>query len=142
MALTATRMLHLPWRGGAPATQAMLSGEAQVNFMEAAVLRAHAPGDAIRPLAVTTRTRHPLFPDIPTLEEAGAAGFESATCWAMPAPAGVPPAVLARVSDAVLRRARAEPTRAMLTQAGFQPIGGDAAASRAHRAEDSAKWGG
>ncbi|MBX9699385.1 MAG: tripartite tricarboxylate transporter substrate binding protein [Acetobacteraceae bacterium] len=141
MSLTGTAMLHVPYRGGAPATQAMLSGEAQVNFMEAAFVRAHAPGGAIRPLAVTTRTRHPLFPDIPTIEEAGVPGFESATYWAVLAPAGTPPAVLARVAEAVLRWARAEPTRAMLTAAGFLPLGGDAEAFRRHRAEDTAKWG-
>ncbi|MBY0333904.1 MAG: tripartite tricarboxylate transporter substrate binding protein [Acetobacteraceae bacterium] len=141
MAMTGISMLHVPYRGGAPATQAMLSGEAQVNFMEAAFVRAHAPGGAIRPLAVGSATRHPLFPEIPTVAEAGVPGFESATYWALLAPAGVPVPVLARVSEAVLRWARSEPTRAMLTGAGFIPIGGDAAAFRAHRAEDAAKWG-
>jgi tripartite-type tricarboxylate transporter receptor subunit TctC len=141
MAMTGISMLHVPYRGGAPATQAMLSGEAQVNFMEAAFVRAHAPGGAIRPLAVTTRTRHPLFPEIPTIEEAGVSGFESATYWAILAPSGVPAPLLARISDAVLRWARAEPTRAMLTQAGFLPIGADGAAFLRHKAEDTAKWG-
>lgn len=141
MSLTGVSMLHVPYRGGAPATQAMLAGEAQVNFMEAAFVRAHAPGGAIRPLAVTSRTRHPLFPEIPTIEEAGVPGFESATFWAVQAPAGVPPAVLAKVSEAVLRWNRQEATRAMLTNAGFLPIAGDPAAFLRHKAEDSAKWG-
>ena len=141
MSLTGTRMLHVPYRGGAPATQAMLSGEAQVNFMEAAFVRQHAPGGAIRPLAVTTRTRHPLFPEIPTIEEAGVPGFESATYWAMLAPAGVPAPVLEKVAAPVLRWSRLPATHSLLTQAGFLPIGADAEAYRRHQAEDSAKWG-
>jgi tripartite-type tricarboxylate transporter receptor subunit TctC len=141
MSLTGISMLHVPYRGGAPATQAMLAGEAQVNFMEAAFVRAHAPSGNIRPLAVTSRTRHPLFPDIPTIEEAGVPGFESATYWAIQAPAGVPPAVLAKLSDAVLRWNRQDATTALLTNAGFIPIAADGAAFLQHKATDSAKWG-
>jgi tripartite-type tricarboxylate transporter receptor subunit TctC len=141
MALAGISMLHVPYRGGAPATQAMLAGEAQVNFMEAAFVRAHAPAGQIRPLAVTSRTRHPLFPAIPTIEEAGVPGFESATYWAIQAPAGVPPAVLAKIAEAVLRWNRQAAIQAMLTQAGFLPIAADAEAFRRHKAEDSAKWG-
>lgn len=141
MSLTGVSMLHVPYRGGAPATQAMLAGEAQVNFMEAAFVRQHAPGGAIRPLAVTSRTRHPLFPEIPTIEEAGVPGFESATYWAIQAPAGVPRSVLAKVSEAVLRWNRLEATRAVLTNAGFVPVAGDPAAFLRHKAEDSGKWG-
>ena len=59
----------------------------------------------------------------------------------MRAQAGVPPAVLAKTSEMVLRWNRLETTRAMLTQAGFLPIAGDAAAFLRHKAEDSGKWG-
>ena len=68
------------------------------------------------------------------------AGFESATFRAMLAPAGTPPAVLDRVADIVLGYSRRDDTRAAVTQAGFMPIAGGAAAFAAHKAADSARW--
>jgi tripartite-type tricarboxylate transporter receptor subunit TctC len=141
MALTGVSMLHVPYRGGAPATQALLSGEVHLNFMEAAFVRSLLSTGNIRPLAITTAQRSPLFPDIPTMQEAGVVGFDSATYWAMLAPAGTPQPVLDRVADIVLRYSRREETRAAVTNAGFLPIAGDAAAFAAHKAADSARWG-
>lgn len=141
MAKTGTSMLHVPYRGGAPATQALLAGEAQVNFMEAALTRAMVPGGLIRPLAVTSRTRVPWMPEVPTLDEAGVTGFESATYWAMIAPAGVPQPVLDRVMGIVLRQLRESGTRDRVVGAGFIPLAEDAAAFTAHKAADTAKWG-
>jgi tripartite-type tricarboxylate transporter receptor subunit TctC len=125
-------MLRVPYRGGAPATPAMLAGEARVKVPEAAFERQHARGGAIRPPAVTRLARHTLFPEIPTIEEAGVPGFESARYRAVQAPAGVPPAVLARITEAVLRWNRQAAMRAMPAQA----------ACLRHKAEDSATWGG
>ena len=141
MAMTGTAMLHVPYRGGAPAAQGLAAGEVQVNFMEAALARSLLPTGRIRALAVTSRERHPLLPAVPTVAESGVPGFASATYWAMLAPAGVPRAILARVSDATLRWSRLPETRALLTEAGFLPIGADAAAFARHKAEDTAKWG-
>lgn len=141
MALTGTSMLHVPYRGGAPATQAVLAGEVNVNFMEASFVRSLLGTGNIRPLAITTAARSPLFPAIPTLQEAGVPGFESATFWAMLAPAGTPPPVLDRVAEIVLRYSQRAETRAAVTEAGFLSIAGDAAAFTAHKAADSARWG-
>ncbi|MCO6418539.1 tripartite tricarboxylate transporter substrate binding protein [Siccirubricoccus sp. KC 17139] len=141
MALSGTKMLHVPYRGGAPAAQALSAGEVQVNFMEAALVRSLLPAGHIRALAVTSRTRHPLLPDIPTIEEAGVPGFESATYWAMVAPAGVPAPVQARLAEELLRWMALPATQERLTQAGFLPIGGGPAALARHMTEDTAKWG-
>jgi tripartite-type tricarboxylate transporter receptor subunit TctC len=141
MAMTGTAMLHVPYRGGAPATQALLAGEAQLNFMEAALARAMVPGGLIRPLAVTSKARVPWMPEVPTLDEAGVAGFESATYWAMIAPAGVPQPVLDRVMGVVLRQFRESDMRDRVVAAGFIPLAEDAAAFTAHKAADTAKWG-
>jgi tripartite-type tricarboxylate transporter receptor subunit TctC len=141
MAMTGTRMLHVPYRGGAPASQAVLAGEVQLNFMEAALVRSLAPTGNIRPLAVTSKVRHPLFPDIPTIDEAGVAGFESATFWGVMAPSAVPKAILDRLGALVLRYLAAPSVREQITAAGFVPIGGDAASFAQHKSEDTAKWG-
>ena len=141
MAKTGVSMLHVPYRGGAPATQALLAGEVHLNFMEAAFVRSLLSTGNIRPLAITTPGRSPLFPDIPTLQEAGVGGFESATYWAMMAPAGTPQPVLDRVADIVLRFSRRDETRAAVSNAGFLPIAGDAAEFNAHKDAETARWG-
>jgi tripartite-type tricarboxylate transporter receptor subunit TctC len=117
------------------------AGEAQLNFMEAALARSMIPTGLIRPLAVTSRTRVPWMPEVPTLEEAGIAGFESATYWAMLAPAGVPQPILDRVSTIVLRQMRESRVREQVSQAGFIPLAEDGAAFTAHRIADTGKWG-
>ncbi|MBR0655102.1 Bug family tripartite tricarboxylate transporter substrate binding protein [Plastoroseomonas arctica] len=141
MAKTGVSMLHVPYRGGAPATQALLAGECDCNFMEAAFVRALIGTGNIKPLAITTAQRSPLFPDIPTLQESGVEGFESATYWGMMAPAGVPQPVLDRITASVLRFSRRDETRAAVTNAGFIPLNGDAAAFAAHQRADTALWG-
>lgn len=141
MAKTGVAMLHVPYRGGAPATQGLLAGEVHLNFMEAALVRSVAPTGLIRPLAITSRARSPLFPEVPTLHEAGVADFESATYWAMMAPAGVPQPILDRVSAITLAHLRRPEISAAVSAAGFLPIGGDADAYMRHKAADTALWG-
>lgn len=141
MAKTGVSMLHVPYRGGAPASQALLAGEVNMNFMEAALVRSLASTGMIRPLAITSRVRSPLFPDVPTLEEAGVQGFESATYWAMIAPAGTPQPILDRVGGIALAHMRRPETQAAVTNAGFIPIAGDAEAFTRHKAADTALWG-
>jgi len=134
-------MLHVPYRGASAASQAIVAGEVQMNFMEAAFLSGLLPGGAIRALAVTSRERHPLFPDVPTVAEAGIPGFETATYWGLVAPAGVPAPVLERLRAATMRHVASPAERARLTAAGFLPVAGDAAAFERNKAEEVAKWG-
>jgi len=141
MERTGTTLLHVPYRGGAPAAQALAAGEVQVNFMEAALTRSLLDSGRIRALAVTSLTRHPKLPEVPTIAESGVPGFETATYWGMMAPAGVPRPVLARL-EALMQRWMALPeTRTRLEDQGFLPIGADAAGFEAHKAADTALWG-
>jgi tripartite-type tricarboxylate transporter receptor subunit TctC len=141
MARTGTEMLHVPYRGGAPATQAMLGGEVTMNFMEASLVRSVVHTGAIRPLAVTSAERSPLLPEVPTMQEAGIEGFVTATYWAMMAPAGVPQPILDRVQGLALAHLHRPEVAEAVRGAGFIPIAGDAAALARHKAADSALWG-
>ena len=141
MATAGISMVHVPYRGGAPASQAVLTGEVQMNFMEAAFLTGLLPGGQLRALAVTSRERHPLFPDVPTVAEAGLPGFQSATYWGLVAPAGVPAPVLERLRAFALKFANSPPERQRLIQAGIAADRHEAAAFERQKAEDSAKWG-
>jgi len=141
MARAGVSMLHVPYRGGAPASQAVLTGEVQMNFMEAAFLTGLLPTGTLRALAVTSATRHPLFPDVPTVSEAAIPGFETATYWGLVAPAATPAPVLTKLREGTQRFFNTPAERERLTQAGFLPIAGDAAMFDRLRAEETAKWG-
>ena len=105
-------------------------------------LRGSGPWRRWRPsLGLTSGSRNPLFPDVPTVAESGLPGFETGTYWGLVAPAATPAPVLAKLREATQRFFASAPERERLTQAGFVPIAGDAAAFDRIKAEESAKWG-
>jgi tripartite-type tricarboxylate transporter receptor subunit TctC len=94
-------MLHVPFNGGAPAVQAALAGTVALSFSAMPAAAPHIRSGALRGLAVTGAERWPDFPDLPTVQEQGFPGFVAETWQAMFAPAGTPPAALARISAIV-----------------------------------------
>ncbi len=104
-------VVHVPYRGGAPATQALLSGEVQsmiINALEATPL---VQSGRIRALAVTTAARVPAFPDVPTLAETVLPGLDVSVWQAVLVTGGSPPAAIAKL-NADVRRVIAEPATA------------------------------
>src|SRR5437764_7639703 len=91
MAMAKVSMLHVPYRGGGPALQALVAGEVNAGFSDSVVALPMAEGGKIRMLGVRTRARLSLAPDLPTISEAGVTGFQSSTDVSMLAPAGTPP---------------------------------------------------
>jgi tripartite-type tricarboxylate transporter receptor subunit TctC len=98
-AKTKTQITHVPYRGGAPATAAVIAGEVQLAFSNMSDAVGQIEAGRIRPLAVTTRTRSPSAPDVPTLAEAGVAGYHTESWNALFAPRGTPPAVIERMAQ-------------------------------------------
>ncbi|MFN3447475.1 MAG: Bug family tripartite tricarboxylate transporter substrate binding protein [Roseococcus sp.] len=99
---------EIAYRGGGPALQAVLSGEAGMLAMPAAAAMAQIASGALRPLAATTRARTPFAPDVPTFEELGFRGFEVVEHVAMLAPAGTPAPILRRLHAAATAALRAD----------------------------------
>ncbi len=87
---TAAAMVHVPFKGGAPATQALLAGDTQLMFDNLANAMPHVKAGKLRALAVTTAERSKLAPELPTMAEAGVAGFDISTWFGLFAPAGTP----------------------------------------------------
>jgi tripartite-type tricarboxylate transporter receptor subunit TctC len=98
---TKTFILHVPYRGGGPAVQDTLAGQVDMSFPTLAAALPHIKAGTLRALAVTDTKRSPLLPDVPTLEEAGVKDAQFTQWLALLAPAGTPPAVVARLNTAL-----------------------------------------
>lgn len=98
---TNTFMVHIPYRGIAPATTDVIAGQTQAMFPGLAAALPHIRSGRVRPLAVTGNQRHPALKDIPTMEEAGLKGFDAQQWYGMVGPAGMPAAIVKQLNDAL-----------------------------------------
>jgi tripartite-type tricarboxylate transporter receptor subunit TctC len=101
--MTGTFMVHIPYKGSAPALADMMAGRIQLMFDNLASALPSIKADKVRALATTTRTRSSFLPDLPTLEESGLKGFDMTTWWGVSAPAKTPQTVVDRLSAEILR---------------------------------------
>jgi len=142
MAAANLNMVHVPYRGGAPSAQAVLAGETKVSFIDAVTALPHRQAGALKMLAVSTAARSPLAPDVPTLQEAGVAGFESSTDMALMAPGGLPAELANRLAALVKEAVEDAAFRARIVALGADPVGGTPAEFDAYWTRESEKWGG
>jgi tripartite-type tricarboxylate transporter receptor subunit TctC len=118
---TGTDITHVPYKGAAPATQALLAGDIAFIFDNLASAMAQVKAGKERALAVTTAKRSPLAPDVPTMAEAGVPGFDISTWFGLLAPAGTPPDVIAKWNGAVVKILESPDMKARLTAQGAEP---------------------
>jgi len=118
---TGTDSVHVPFKGGAPATQALLAGDTQFMFDNLANAMAQVKGGKLRALAVTTAKRSPLAPDLPTMAEAGLPGFDISTWFGLFAPAGTPKDIVAKWNADVTRILNSPDVRARFIADGAEP---------------------
>lgn len=106
--MTKTELTHVPYKGSGPAMQDVLSGRVQMFMSTPPSVGPYSQTGKLRALAVTSKTRHPMLPDVPTTAEAGLPGFEPEAWVALFAPAGTPQAVIDKL-HAVVKAALESP---------------------------------
>ena len=122
--LTRTQMVHVPYRGAAPAITGLIAGDVQVMFMTPPSSLPFIEGEKIRALAYTGAKRFGRLPGVPTMAEAGVPGMEKLASWTgMFAPAKTPDAVLARLHEEVQKAVATATVRERLTGIGVIPLG-------------------
>jgi tripartite-type tricarboxylate transporter receptor subunit TctC len=114
------RMLHVPYKGNAQSLVDLVGGQVMVMFDQISTSSPHLKAAKLRALGVTTRTRAPLFPDIPTIDEAGVRGFDDVTFNGIMAPAATPAASVNRLHAEVAKAVKAPEVRKRFDDQGIE----------------------
>ena len=122
--MTGTDMLHVPFKGSALITTALLGGEIDVVFSDMAVVLPHVQAKKLRALAVTGPQPTPLVPGVPTIAESGVPGFSMTSWWGVLGPAGMQPAIVTRLNTELVRILKTDDVKQK-----FATLGVDAANS-------------
>ena len=120
--MTGTELVHVPYRGSGPAGQDLIAGTVQAMFDSVPASAGAVRDGRLRALGVTTRNRIAIFPDLPTIAEAGVPGYEISTWYGIWAPARTSPAIIARLQQAVATAARSPETRSRFDALGAEPV--------------------
>jgi tripartite-type tricarboxylate transporter receptor subunit TctC len=112
---------HVAYRGTGPAAQALLTGEISLLVDSIAAQRGHLQAGTARPIAVLSRTRSPLLPDVPTLAESGLPGYEFSFWVALFGPAGLPAAIAQRQAALIGEAMRQPPLAGRLADLAVEP---------------------
>src|SRR3954464_14112079 len=115
-------MFPVPHKGIEPAMTNLLSGEVQLMFGTIVALVPHIQAGKLRALAVTSRRRSALLPDVPTLAESGLADYQAGSWYGVLAPAGTPPAIVARLHEAIVKAVKAPDVAKRLAAEGAEVI--------------------
>ena len=131
---------HIPYKGSAPAMADLISGQYHYTFVGMQPVQPHIRSGRLRALAVTSLTRVPALPDLPTVDEAGLPGFEIVGWYGVMAPAKLPGPILARLHGEVVRIINEPETQRRITADGSQPVGSTPEQFRKFLLADVAKW--
>ncbi|MBL8384232.1 MAG: tripartite tricarboxylate transporter substrate binding protein [Burkholderiales bacterium] len=138
--VTRTDILHVPYKGSAPAITALIAGEVDLVFINVPAILPQVKAGRLRPLAAAGPKRTDLMPEVPTLREAGVSGVEVVVWYGVLAPAATPKEIVATLAGAIGRAARAPEIRARLLDQGAEPVGGTPEEFGALLKDEVAKW--
>jgi tripartite-type tricarboxylate transporter receptor subunit TctC len=135
------RLLHVPYKGAAPAITDVMGGQVSGFFGDIPGLIGFIKGGRLKPLGIAAPSRHPLLPDVRTLDEQGIHGVESNNWYALFAPAKTPPARIEQLNAAVRRVLLSDSYRKRLLESGAEPMPSSPEQLATLVKTDTAKWG-
>jgi tripartite-type tricarboxylate transporter receptor subunit TctC len=133
-------ILHVPYRGAAPATNDLLAGTVDSTLLDITVSLQHIRSGAVKALAVTSDTRSPLLPDVPTMRELGLPKVNSDNWYALISPGEAPAAVRQKIHEAAVTTLRSKDVTDAYAAVGGVVVGGTSAELTTFLAAESAKW--
>jgi tripartite-type tricarboxylate transporter receptor subunit TctC len=133
-------IVHIPYRGIAPAFTDLLGGQTQAMFPGLAAAMPHIRSGRVRALAVTGMTRHPLLKDLPTLDESGFKGFDAQQWYGVMGPAGMAPTIVKQLNDTLNAVLQAADLREKLSVEAIEPLPMASEAFGRFVQEDIARW--
>ncbi len=137
---TGTRITHVPYRGGAPATAAVVAGEVELVFTNMSDAVGQLGGGKVKTLAVTTTRRSPSAPDVPTLAEQGLAGYHTESWNALFAPKGTPQAVVDRMAQVAAEMAKDATVQKQMANFGSVAVANTPEAFAKMLRDETALW--
>lgn len=138
--LTGAQLTHVPYRGSAPAVQDLIGGQIPMSFETALVALPHVASGKIRALAVTSAKRTQVMPDVPTMQEAGVAGFDVSSWQGIYAPAGTPKPVVDKLNKALTTIIAKPDVRAKMDSLGLEYTANTPEQFAAFQKTEQAKW--
>ena len=138
--MAGVKITHIPYKGTGPALVDALAGQVHMLFGNVLSSLVHAKSGRLRALAVTTARRSKVLPDLPTLDEAGVRGYENSTWFGVVAPAGTPPAIVARLNAELNKASQAPEIIERIAPDGGEPVGSTPGEFGAHIAREIARW--
>ncbi len=139
--MTGADMLHIPYKGSSPAVTDLLAGQVNMMFDNIPSSLPHIKAGKLRALAVTGSKRSQLLPDLPTIAEAGVAGYDSYVWFGIVAPAGTPPEIIAKLNAALVKTAATPEFRDRLTSQGYEVMSSTPEQMAASIRGEIDKWG-
>jgi tripartite-type tricarboxylate transporter receptor subunit TctC len=141
MSMSKTKMLHVPYRGSSAAHPDLLGGRTAMIFDTITAIMPHVKSGGVRGLAVTTLSRSPSLPDIPTMSEVALQGYDASTWGGILAPAGTPKDIILKLNAAIGDALKTEAVKSKLTANGIELQGGSPDKFRDVITSEVDKWG-
>jgi tripartite-type tricarboxylate transporter receptor subunit TctC len=139
--LSGTKFVHVPYRSGAAALNDTLAGHVPLSVLSVLQALPHLESKGIKPLAVTSAKATDILPNVPALAEAGLKDYEAELWYVVIAPAGMPPALAARINADLVKIVKSPDLQKKLAVQGARPIGSTQAEAAAFMKSESDKWG-
>lgn len=138
--MTKVELVHVPYRGGAPAMADLLGGQIDLIFESLGTAHPHLKSGKVKALAVTSPERTEILPDVPTVSESGVPGYASVPWYTISAPHGVPDAILGKLNKEINEALKSDDLRVRWNGLGIVPLGGSIHEANFRNESETKKW--